>query len=347
MNPLQKLSKTTKIILGAGGVCVLAGGGMLMANAMEGSKRIDAQEALKIALSDAGVSTKDIEGTTKAVLEKEDGHSVYEVDFQTKQQAYEYTIASQDGDILDRSVEAIKKHQTATLSLAQAKQKAAEDAGVQTSAVQFTKAKLEEDDDQPVYDIEFIKNKTKYEYTISAQDGTVLKKEVKTINQTAKQTPANKTKQPTASDINAETAKQKALADAGVSHATFTKVKLDHEDGRQVYDIEFVTATMEYEYEIDAQSGAVIKRSKEAIKTKPSTSTPNASYIGVDKAKAIALQQAQAAANAVTFTKTKLENDDGIAVYEIEFRQGTMEYDFEIDAHTGAIISWDKDVDDD
>ena len=41
--------------------------------------------------------------------------------------------------------------------------------------------------------------------------------------------------------ISVETAKEKALADAGVSAsaATFTKAKLDYDDGQVVYEIEF------------------------------------------------------------------------------------------------------------
>ncbi|MBR0092210.1 MAG: PepSY domain-containing protein, partial [Lachnospiraceae bacterium] len=42
-----------------------------------------------------------------------------------------------------------------------------------------------------------------------------------------------------------------------------------------------------------------------------------------------------------TFTKAHLDYDDGIAVYEIEFIAGTMEYDVEVDARTGAVREFD------
>ncbi|MDD6933236.1 MAG: PepSY domain-containing protein, partial [Eubacteriales bacterium] len=43
----------------------------------------------------------------------------------------------------------------------------------------------------------------------------------------------------------------------------------------------------------------------------------------------------------VTFTKAKLEKDDGVRKYEIEFRKGGTEYEYEIDAATGAILECD------
>jgi len=39
------------------------------------------------------------------------------------------------------------------------------------------------------------------------------------------------------------------------------------------------------------------------------------------------------------------EDDDGRGLYEIEFYVGNTEYDYEIDAHSGGIIEYDKDRD--
>ena len=119
-------------------------------------------------------------------------------------------------------------------------------------------------------------------------------------------------------------------------------------DGRQVYEIEFVTATMEYDYELDAESGAVRERKSERLEIQnQEQSKPSASYIGVDRAKSTALSHAGLQAGSVTFTKAKLENDDGMSVYEIEFRKGSTEYEYSIDAYKGTILEWDKETDHD
>ena len=69
-------------------------------------------------------------------------------------------------------------------------------------------------------------------------------------------------------------------------------------------------------------------------------------FIGEAKAKEIALAKAGLAEKDITFTKVKLEFDDGRYVYEVEFRNGRIEYEFEINAYDGRILSYDKDIDD-
>ena len=69
--------------------------------------------------------------------------------------------------------------------------------------------------------------------------------------------------QAAASGISADRAKQIALSHAGVSGASFTKVELDTDDGVRVYEIEFKVGNVEYDYDIDAASGAIISSSSE------------------------------------------------------------------------------------
>lgn len=136
-------------------------------------------------------------------------------------------------------------------------------------------------------------------------------------------------------------ARAKALAHAGVteSQATFTKTKLDYEDGRQVYDVEFYANSTEYDYEIDAQTGEVVSYSQD-VKAAASTSTSTSTTLTQDEAQAIALAQVSGA-DASHVTKCKLDRDDGRTVYEVEIRYNAMEYDFEIDAYTGTILETD------
>ena len=65
------------------------------------------------------------------------------------------------------------------------------------------------------------------------------------------------------SGISADRAKQIALSHAGVSGASFTKVELDTDDGVRVYEIEFKVGNVEYDYDIDATSGAILSSSSE------------------------------------------------------------------------------------
>lgn len=129
--------------------------------------------------------------------------------------------------------------------------------------------------------------------------------------------------------------KAAALADAGLTDAVFTKAKLDYDDNRDVYDIEFYSGTIEYEYEISVYGGSIIKKDVEFTDSK---NVADGQDIGLEAAKEAAVKDAGLNVNDISFTKAEKETDDGISVYEIEFIYGAAEYDYEINASTGSII---------
>lgn len=240
------------------------------------------------------------------------------------------------------------------------------DAGVEAASVTIIRIEQDFEDGKSVYDVEFTANGTEYEYRINSKDGSIEKKETEPAVQTDSaggntpsaqgktdgQGQADSAQQPAVSDsqITLETAKETALLDAGltVSGVTFTKEKQDTDDGIIVYDIEFYTGTDEYEYEINAQTGAIHSKKTEKLQTPPEGGTVSESgsgenYIGVDEAKSIAASHAGlAAASDISFSRAKLENDDGYTVYEIEFFQNGMEYDYTIDAYNGTVLEYDS-----
>lgn len=67
------------------------------------------------------------------------------------------------------------------------------------------------------------------------------------------------------------------------------------------------------------------------------------SLIGEEKAIEIALQDAGFTRDQVERLRTELDYDAGKGEYEVDFNQGGYEYDYEIDAESGKIISFDKD----
>lgn len=73
----------------------------------------------------------------------------------------------------------------------------------------------------------------------------------------------------------------------------------------------------------------------------------DASYIGKDAAKLFALQQAGLTETDVTRLKVKMDCDDGVMVYEVEFNVGNTEYEYEIDSVTGKIVDSEIEIDDD
>ena len=65
--------------------------------------------------------------------------------------------------------------------------------------------------------------------------------------------------------------------------------------------------------------------------------------ISMEEAQTIALNHAGVTAEEVTGLHTSMDIDNGRQEYEVEFRVGHLEYEYEIDAATGTILSFDKD----
>ena len=155
---------------------------------------------------------------------------------------------------------------------------------------------------------------------------------------------ANKTKK-----ISADKAKKIALGDARLAEkdVTFVKVELEFENNRLVYDVEFYSGNVEYDYDIDAVSGAIVSADKDienyVIPAQPSTEA-KATEISVEKAKQIALSHA--GVGSARFTKAKIDYENGVKVYEIEFKVGNMEYEYDINVLNGAIVSSSAEIDD-
>lgn len=68
------------------------------------------------------------------------------------------------------------------------------------------------------------------------------------------------------------------------------------------------------------------------------------SYIGLEKAKEIALNDLELKENQVSFIKNKLYQHRSIAVYDIDFIFDSIKYEYDIDAKTGTILEFSKEM---
>ena len=164
---------------------------------------------------------------------------------------------------------------------------------------------------------------------------------------------------PTAS-ITEQDALATAYADAGVNaaDATLLKNRLEYDDGYLKYDIDFYAGGYKYEYEVDATSGAVLEREAKYSKKYGSTTTPTqptqpvqptqpatpATTLSAQDALNVALQDAGFTEADVRVKQNKLKTKRWGSYYDVEFYAGWWEYEYEIDATSGAIL--EKDIDD-
>ena len=140
-----------------------------------------------------------------------------------------------------------------------------------------------------------------------------------------------------------EDIKKKILEDAGIKKGSvkFVKVDKDYDDGIWKYEIDFVYDGKEYEYEIEVETGKILSRKTE----KSDDGYDEDDIISADKARSIAAKDAGLNVADINHIKTELDRDDGETVYEIEFKHKGYEYEYKINAETGAIISKDIDKD--
>lgn len=94
------------------------------------------------------------------------------------------------------------------------------------------------------------------------------------------------------------------------------------------------------------QDGGMTSEAPDVQQTSPSVNSVDSSaFIGEEKAKDAALQKAGISADGVVFDRVELEKDDGVWKYEVEFRQGIIEYDADVKADDGTILKWEVDSD--
>ena len=250
------------------------------------------------------------------------------------------------------------------LTEAEARDIALKDAGFALDAVTNLHIEKDVDDGITKYEVDFRQGDYEYDYEIDAQTGKVVgyDKDLEPVADAPKPTepaptdPAPTEPAPTepadTKAVTADEAKKIALEHAGFKESEVKRltVKKDTDDGVTHYDVEFYKGDYEYDYEIDAKTGKITDYSKEKESVKASATTPTTKPVETktitkNEAKKIALNHAGLKESDVTMLKVELDKDDGVTYYDVEFRKGIYEYSYEINAKTGKIVEWDKDID--
>ncbi|MBR3381570.1 MAG: PepSY domain-containing protein [Clostridia bacterium] len=154
--------------------------------------------------------------------------------------------------------------------------------------------------------------------------------------------------------IGADRALEIALAHAGAeaAEASGVEVELDCEHGSMIYEVEFKANGLEYDYDIDAVTGEILKHESEPAdgpaptqdgSAPAATPKPTAQpLISSERALEIALGHAGVDRSEAKDIEIELGREDGRPVYEVEFKANGVEYDYDIDAETGAVLDHDS-----
>lgn len=143
-----------------------------------------------------------------------------------------------------------------------------------------------------------------------------------------------------------------AFGKASTAKMAYSAVDPELGESPAHYEVEITSQTgEEFEYKVDAYTGAILESKREAADgtevpvVQPSKPAPTGD-IGYAKAKSVALNHAGVSENKAYDMEIELDDEDGILVYEIEFKSGNMEYSYEINAATGAILKHEAELDD-
>lgn len=250
--------------------------------------------------------------------------------------------------LLGGCASAKQQSQVDYIGLEKAKAIALEAAGLPAAEVTFTSAEQDVRNGLNYYEVEFTAEGLEYEYDIDALTGAIIEASTPSSpveTQPAAETapipsPVQATESADTSQLTLEEAKTIALEHAGLTEdqVTFLKSKLDKEDGRQFYELEFYTDSyQEYDYDIDAATGEILHFDYDAEDYTPRSDN----VITADQAKEIALAQVPGA-DASHFVEFETDQHDGRLRYEGKIIYNNTEYEFEIDGYSGAICQWES-----
>ena len=250
------------------------------------------------------MNEKDV-ASIQLTKDKENGKDVYSIEFYTKDKKYDYDIDRSTGEILKNESENLtsamnnekntdsKKNNTSTtvnttsnsnnkttasntpsnntnkssssnktpvstsITREKAKSIALAHAKVSESNVKGLKIENDWEHGQEAYSVSFYAGNYEYEYDIAKSNGTILKAD------------KDYEKDNNSSNSNSMISKDKAMsiALAKVSGATSSNIyiELEKDDGRYTYEGEINFNNKEYEFEIDAYTGNILKWEVDSI----------------------------------------------------------------------------------
>ena len=143
-----------------------------------------------------------------------------------------------------------------------------------------------------------------------------------------------------------------AFGKASTAKMAYSEVDPELDESPAHYEVEIRSQTgEEFEYKVDAYTGAILESKREAADgtevpvVQPSKPAPTGD-IGYAKAKSVALNHAGVSEGKAYDMDIELDDEDGRLIYEVEFKSGNMEYSYEINAATGAILKHEAEIDD-
>ena len=310
--------KTGAAVLGVLCMAALAGCQNQQSQTAQTAEYIGIEAAKETALKSAGL-TEDQADFSTAGLDSRDGTFFYQVNFEAEGMEYDYAIDAVTGVVIEENSVAADDGAEAT--------------GAAASEAETSGAAADDG-------AEAVGDAGSKDAAGDTASGAVLASGAAQASEAAQTSPAAQN----ASDsgmIGEEKAKEIALNHAGLTEDQTQRllVKRDYDDGRSIYEVEFYgEGRDEYDYEIDAATGEIVAFDTD-LQDHGTAPSEGQSQVSEEQVRQTVLERVPGASVENIFLH--LEWDDGRLEYEGELIYDNMEYEFKIDAYSGAVTEWE------
>ena len=310
--------KTGAAVLGVLCMAALAGCQNQQSQTAQTAEYIGIEAAKETALKSAGL-TEDQADFSTAGLDSRDGTFFYQVNFEAEGMEYDYAIDAVTGVVIEENSVAVDDGAEAT--------------GAAASEAETSGAAADDG-------AEAVGDAGSKDAAGDTASGAVLASGAAQASEAAQTSPAAQN----ASDsgmIGEEKAKEIALNHAGLTEDQTQRllVKRDYDDGRSIYEVEFYgEGRDEYDYEIDAATGEIVAFDTD-LHDHGTAPSEGQSQVSEEQVRQTVLERVPGASAENIFLH--LEWDDGRLEYEGELIYDNMEYEFKIDAYSGAVTEWE------
>ena len=188
--------------------------------------------------------------------------------------------------------------------------------------------KLEKGDN--IYEIEFNDKNYKYEIEVDSKTGNVIRYEKDIISKSPISNNNNIISEEEAIKIATD------YLNIKIENVSFTKNKLDYDDGTLIYELEFYYNDTDYEFNINAYTKEIINVS---IDSNDYSTNNSDNYIELEKAKELVKNHSKK--DNIFFVKAEFDFDNKTPIYELEFYDNNKKYEYEVNASTGNIIKYE------
>lgn len=310
--------KTGAAVLGVLCMAALAGCQNQQSQTAQTAEYIGIEAAKETALKSAGL-TEDQADFSTAGLDSRDGTFFYQVNFEAEGMEYDYAIDAVTGVVIEENSVAADD--------------GAEAAGAAASEAETSGAAADDG-------AEAVGAAASKDAAGDAASGAVQASGAAQASEAA-QTSAAAQNASDSGMIGEEKAKEIALNHAGLAEDQTQRlwVKRDYDDGRSIYEVEFYgEGRDEYDYEIDAVTGEIVAFDTD-LHDHGTAPSEGQSQVSEEQVRQTVLERVPGASAENIFLH--LEWDDGRLEYEGELIYDNMEYEFKIDAYSGAVTEWE------